>query len=243
MRKSNGNRYSEEFKQGAVKLVLEDKQSIAEACRNLGVSRNAIERWLAAEADSHDTEKVRLKQLEEEIRYSLTGMSYAPLVFVSARDRWNLDGLLDRVAEVMEQLELKIPTGVLNRVLADAFVEHTPPVVGSAPLKLFYASMVGMTPPRIRLFVNNPACCGDNYLAFLIRTVRNAFGLVGLPVEIELRARPKKVTSIRSEPGGPRRRGSLKAGAGEEAVPEKKTKSAGRKPAPKRGAAKKKGGK
>ena len=185
----------------------------------------------------------KVKQLEEEIRYSLTGMSYAPLVFVSARDRWNLDGLLDRVAEVMEQLELKIPTGVLNRVLADAFVEHTPPVVGSAPLKLFYASMVGMTPPRIRLFVNNPACCGDNYLAFLIRTVRNAFGLVGLPVEIELRARPKKVTSIRSEPGGPRRRGSLKAGAGEEAVPEKKTKSAGRKPAPKRGAAKKKGGK
>jgi transposase len=68
MRKSNGNRYSEEFKQGAVKLVLEDKQSIAEACRNLGVSRNAIERWLAAEADSHDTEKVRLKQLEEENR-------------------------------------------------------------------------------------------------------------------------------------------------------------------------------
>ena len=68
MGKSTGNRYSEEFKQGAVKLVLENKQSIAEACRNLGVSRNAIERWLAAEADSHDAEKVRLRQLEEENR-------------------------------------------------------------------------------------------------------------------------------------------------------------------------------
>ena len=68
MGKSTGNRYSEEFKQGAVKLVLENKQSIAEACRNLGVSRNAIERWLAAEADSHDAERVRLQQLEEENR-------------------------------------------------------------------------------------------------------------------------------------------------------------------------------
>ena len=68
MGKSNGNRYSEEFKQSAVKLVSDNKQSIAEACRNLGVSRGAMERWLAAEADSHDTEKVRLKQLEEEVR-------------------------------------------------------------------------------------------------------------------------------------------------------------------------------
>lgn len=68
MGKSKGNRYSEEFKQGAVKLVLENKQSIAETCRNLGVSRNAMERWLDAEADSHDAEKVRLRKLEEENR-------------------------------------------------------------------------------------------------------------------------------------------------------------------------------
>lgn len=61
MGKSNGNRYSEEFKQGAVKLVLKNKQNIAEACRNLGVSRGTMERWLAAEADSHDAEKVRLR--------------------------------------------------------------------------------------------------------------------------------------------------------------------------------------
>jgi len=68
MGKNNGNRYGEEFRQGAVKLVLENKQSIAEACRNLGVSRGTMERWLAAEADSHDAEKVRLRQLEEENR-------------------------------------------------------------------------------------------------------------------------------------------------------------------------------
>lgn len=61
MGKSNGNRYSEEFRQGAVKLVLENKQSIAEARRNLGVSRGTMEHWPAAKADSHDTEKVHLR--------------------------------------------------------------------------------------------------------------------------------------------------------------------------------------
>lgn len=68
MGNSKGNRYSEEFKQGAIKLVLENKQNIAEVCRNLGVSRNALERWLAAEADSHDDDKIRMHQMEAEIK-------------------------------------------------------------------------------------------------------------------------------------------------------------------------------
>ena len=132
----------------------------------------------------------------------VTAQNYAPLVFVSAKEHWNLDALLDCIAEVMEQLELKIPTGVLNRVIMDAFESHTPPVTGAAPLKIFYASMVGMAPPRILLFVNNPKYCAENYLAFLKNTVREAFDLSGVPIEIELRERPKKVT--RSRP--PRKR-------------------------------------
>lgn len=138
----------------------------------------------------------------------------------------------------MEQLELKIPTGVLNRVIMDAFEGHTPPVVGAAPLKLFYASMIGMTPPRILLFVNNPKYCADNYLAFLRNVVRNAFDLSGLPIEIELRERPKKVLSIRSERGC---RGSA-APASPAAAPEKKSgKPAAGKSAPRKGASKREG--
>ena len=68
MGNSNGNRYSKEFKQGAIKLVLENKKSVAEVCRNLGISRNALERWLAAEADSHDDDKIRMHQMEAEIK-------------------------------------------------------------------------------------------------------------------------------------------------------------------------------
>ncbi|MDD3886436.1 MAG: 50S ribosome-binding GTPase, partial [Victivallaceae bacterium] len=144
-----------------------------------------------------DTAKV--KELERVIRSSLPGMGYAPVVFVSARDRRNLDMLLDRMALVMDQLKLDVTTGVLNRVIADAFVSHTPPVVGAAPLKLFYATAAGRDPLRIVLFVNNPKYCPDNYLAFLKNTVRDAFDLVGMPIEIKLKARPKKVQSIRRD--------------------------------------------
>ena len=85
------------------------------------------------------------------------------------------------------------------------------PVVGAAPLKLYYASMVGMTPPKVLLFVNNPKYCADNYLAFLKNTLRQAFDLTGVPLELELRARPKKVESIRREPS-PAARRRMKAG-------------------------------
>lgn len=184
-------------------------------------------------------EECKMKRLEAELRRSMPGMNYAPLVFVSAKEHWNLDVLLDCIAEVMEQLELKIPTGVLNRVIMDAFESHTPPVTGAAPLKLFYASMVGMAPPRILLFVNNPKYCAENYLAFLKNTVREAFDLSGVPIVIELRERPKKVTSIRSEPGGPRRRGRKS-----QDPPQDDSASAKRKTrAPGRGASKRREGK
>ena len=83
---------------------------------------------------------------------------------------------------------------------------------GAAPLKLFYASVIGMKPPRILLFVNNPAYCAENYLTFLKNVLRQAFGLTGLPIELELRARPKKVESIRREERPRRRPAEKRAG-------------------------------
>ena len=74
------------------------------------------------------------------------------------------------------------------------------------------ARMIGMKPPRILLFVNNPAYCAENYLTFLKNVLRQAFGLTGLPIELELRARPKKVESIRREERPRRRPAEKRAG-------------------------------
>ncbi len=136
------------------------------------------------------------KELEDELRYTLPGMSFAPVVYISAKDRRNLGALLDQMAQVLEQTEVKIPTGVLNRVLADAMERRTPPMVGPSALKMYYASMVGSEPPKFLLFVNNPEYCAPNYLTYLKNSLRGAFDLTGLPILLELRARPKKVQSF-----------------------------------------------
>ncbi len=141
---------------------------------------------------------IKKKVLESELRYTLPGMSFAPAVFVSALEKRNLGALLDVMAQVLEQLEVKIPTGVLNRVLSDAFEQRTPPVVGHAPLKMYYASMIGAEPPKFLLFVNDPKYCAPNYLTYLKNSLRSAFDFTGLPILLELRARPKKVASFYS---------------------------------------------
>ena len=137
------------------------------------------------------------KQLMSELKRQLPGMGYVPSELISAAAGKNLDRLLDWVSEVIEQLNCEITTGVLNRVLQDAFESTPPPVMGSAPLKLFYASLTGRKPPRFKVFVNRKELAADNYISFLKNRLRGAFGLDGIPIEMEICSRPKKVESFR----------------------------------------------
>jgi GTP-binding protein len=109
-----------------------------------------------------------------------------------------MNALLDQIAEVMAQMEVKVPTSLVNKVLLDAFARNSPPVVGVAPLKLYYSSMIGSEPPKFLLFVNRAEYCAENYLLFLKNCLRQAFDFTGLPIVVELRARPKNVESIRT---------------------------------------------
>jgi len=138
-----------------------------------------------------------VKALTQELRYNLPGIDYAPVEFVSALEHRRLETLLDRIAEVMENLETELPTGVLNRVIRQTIERNPPPPVGTARLKIFYAAMVGVKPARVRLFVNRPELAPDGFLAFLQKQLRAAFELSGAPLILELNARPKKVESIR----------------------------------------------
>jgi GTP-binding protein len=159
----------------------------------------------------------KIPRLLERIRYTMPGMSYAPVVFTSAIENYGMEAMLDQIAQVMEQMEVRIPTSMVNRVISDAVERVSPPVVGVAPLKTYYSAMISTEPPRFLLFVNNPKYCAPNYLTYLRNALRSAFDFTGLPIILELRARPKKIESIRT--------------------PRKHTPKAG-KPAPKRATAK-----
>ncbi|MBE6368655.1 MAG: ribosome biogenesis GTPase Der [Lentisphaerae bacterium] len=151
--------------------------------------------------------EAKIKELHKMLRNDLPGLAYAPVVFTSAVKRLHLNTLLDMISTVAEQLELRPSTALVNRVILDAFERLSPPVVGVSPLKLYYATMTNHVPPHFLLFVNKAANCAPNYKAYLAGEMRKAFGFIGVPVLIDLRDRPKKVTNFhtpgRGEP--PRR--------------------------------------
>ena len=96
-------------------------------------------------------------------------------------------------------MEIHVPTSTINRILNDAFEKTSPPVVGNAPFKFYYATKVSSEPPRFVMFVNRPNLCAQNYKAYLINCLRQAFIFTGLPIILDLRERPKRITSIRTK--------------------------------------------
>ncbi len=142
-------------------------------------------------------DNAKIEELSAELKRNLPGLSFAPAAFISAREKRNLPKLETLIAGVAENLKTEITTGVLNRVLANAFEDTPPPVIKGVPLKLFYASLAGIRPPRVKLFVNRVESAAGNYLAFLKKRIRENFSLVGIPLDLEVCARPKKVESIR----------------------------------------------
>ena len=138
------------------------------------------------------------KELESSLRRGLPQLNFAPVVFISAEKMINFDALQVALAKVSANRSTEITTGKLNRVLADALEMTPPPVVSTVPLKLFYASLAGIRPPKIKLFVNKVDAAADNYLVFLKKQIRKNFSLEGIPLALEVVERPKKIASIRS---------------------------------------------
>lgn len=154
-------------------------------------------------------EGAKQKNVIEEIRYTLPRMPYAPIVFTSAHRNYNFGALFDAIAEVRSQLDVRIPTSMLNQVLQDAYTKNVPPII-KRPLKIYYGTQVDHNPPTFKIFVNSKSLCAPHYLGYLNNYLRNSFDLTGLPIVIELVDRPKTIESFasRSVSKGPIGRGS-----------------------------------
>ena len=151
-------------------------------------------------ANKYDTCKtIHQEDLKDELRYTLPRMKYAPVVFVSATEKYNINVLLDQIAEVMVQMEVQIPTSMVNRLIEDAVNRNSAPVIGQRPFRIYYSTMISNCPPRFVCFVNNPKLCAPHYLGYLNNYLRQSLDFTGLPIEIFLRERPKKVMSIRTK--------------------------------------------
>ena len=135
---------------------------------------------------------IKAQEMLTDIRSSLPQMKYAPVVFTSAKSGYNFDALYEAIAQVRAQLDVKVSTAMLNRVVQDAVERNLPPVIGLKPLKVYYGTMVGSAPPRFVLFVNDPKLCSDTYLLYLTNYFRKSFEFTGFPIRIRLQERSRR---------------------------------------------------
>lgn len=147
--------------------------------------------------DPRNKQKTTLQEFAEWVQERLFFVSYAPVIFTSATDGFQLDRLLEAVRFVAAQLRQKIPTGMLNRTLADAIERRQPISNLGHRLKFFYATQVKQSPPTFVLFVNRGEPFDPAYEKYLAGELRKAFGYEGCPLVLVPRSRPKKVESIR----------------------------------------------
>ncbi|MFO7936685.1 MAG: ribosome biogenesis GTPase Der [Kiritimatiellia bacterium] len=128
---------------------------------------------------------------EPVIRQMMPFMSFCPVVFVSTVSGLNIRKSIGVIDEVAAQSRAALPTGILNRTVREAMERTSPPRRGGKRLKVYYAVQVGTAPQRIRLFVNNPKLIIRQYKDFIIRSLRERFGLEGAPIVLLLKARER----------------------------------------------------
>ena len=147
----------------------------------------AVNKWDAVEKD----DKTIYKHTNR-IREVLAYMPYAELVFISAKTGQRLPKLFETIDAVIENQTLRIQTGVLNEILAEAVAMQQPPSDRGKRLKIFYMTQVGVRPPTFVIFVNDKELMHFSYTRYIENKVRDAFGFRGTPLKFIIRERGEK---------------------------------------------------
>ncbi len=138
------------------------------------------------------------RQFAPEVNRVMPFMGYCPLVFASAKTGFNIRRTVEAIDHVAAQVSSTLPTGVLNRVLENAYAKVAPPSVKGKRLKIYYATQVSHAPIILRIFCNDPRRIVPAYRAYLIRILRSHFGLEGAPVMLQFRGRDRPDQSARN---------------------------------------------
>ncbi|MBR3077704.1 MAG: ribosome biogenesis GTPase Der [Oscillospiraceae bacterium] len=168
--------------------VTEQDTKIAGLAHEAGkASILVVNKWDAVEKDTHTMDR-----MTEEVRKGLSYMTYAPILFISAKTGQRVDRLYELINYVNEQSALRITTGMLNSLLADATARVQPPTDKGRRLKIFYATQAGVKPPHFIFFCNDARLFHFSYQRYLENQIRAVFGLEGTPVKITVRQRSDK---------------------------------------------------
>ncbi len=144
----------------------------------------AVNKWDAVEKD----DKTIYRETEN-IRKVLSFIPYAEMVFISAKTGQRVNNLYDIIDMVIENSALRIQTGVLNEIVAEAVALQQPPTDKGKRLKIFYVTQASVKPPTFVIFVNDKELCHFSYVRYLENRIRDAFGFKGTSLKFIVRER------------------------------------------------------
>ncbi|MDE6662784.1 MAG: ribosome biogenesis GTPase Der [Lachnospiraceae bacterium] len=144
----------------------------------------AVNKWDAIEKDDKTTNKFTQK-----IRQILSFMAYAEVTFISAVTGQRLNKLYELIDAVGENHAMRVATGVLNEILAEAVAMQQPPSDKGKRLRLYYITQVSVKPPTFVIFVNDKELMHFSYTRYIENQIREAFGFRGTPLKFIIRER------------------------------------------------------
>ncbi len=178
-----------------VVLVIDAKEGVTEQDAKIaGIAHErgkgiiiAVNKWDAIEKD----DKTIYKHTNE-IKGVLSYMPYAEMIFVSALTGQRLNKLFDLIEQVIQNQNLRIATGVLNEIMAEAVALQQPPSDKGKRLKLYYITQVSVKPPTFVIFVNDKELMHFSYTRYIENKIREAFGFSGTSLKFFIRERKEK---------------------------------------------------
>ena len=147
----------------------------------------AVNKWDEIEKDNSTMEAYK-KEVYDKLSY----LSYAPIIFISAKTGQRVNKLFEMINMVASQNALRVSTSVLNDVLSEAVTIVQPPTDKGKRLKIFYMTQASTKPPTFVVFVNDKELFHFSYERYLLNQIRKEFGLTGTPVRMIARERQEK---------------------------------------------------
>ncbi len=146
----------------------------------------AVNKWDLIEKDGKTMNTYR-----KDVMDGLSFMTYAPIIFISAKTGQRVEKLFELIDYVSQQHAMRVQTGMLNDIINDATAQVQPPSDKGKRLKLLYATQVSVKPPTFVIFVNEPELFHFSYQRYIENQIRSVFGMEGTPIRIIVRERSK----------------------------------------------------
>ncbi|APM38725.1 ribosome biogenesis GTPase Der [Clostridium kluyveri] len=143
-----------------------------------------INKWDLIDKDTKTVNKYKTS-----IGSSLSFMSYAPYLFISAKTGQRVNRIFKMVRECYDNYCKQIKTGILNDIIGKIVMMKEPPVIGNKRLKIYYVTQIGTKPPTFVFFVNDPKCIHFSYRRYIENQLRDSFDFTGTGIKLEFRER------------------------------------------------------